>query len=722
MTRLEAIASAAVRATNAGGAAIVICEYDKIVESCVVPPERGSFEAADALHRRALSDSFVLTTKHAADARLAASVEASGVTSFASANFNVGDASGYLCVFDGDVRALSGAQEYILQVFAVSARDQVDIAFLRSQSHEATERLRLLESVVVNASDAVLITEAEPIELPGPRILYANPAFTRTTGYELAEILGKTPRILQGAETSAAARQKLRDALASWSPVEVELINYRKDGSSFCVELSIVPVADERGWWTHWVSVQRDVTERKAFEEAAVRARIAEAERSALVRRAFHDDLTGLPNRAYFMDRLHSVLSESPERSSERIAVLYMDLDRFKVVNDSLGHGFGDQLLVEISRRLQKIVRAPDVIARMGGDEFTFIIEDTRDRRSSTALARRLLHELSQPVLLGGREIVPGASIGICSIDPREANAESALRNADIAMYHAKELGGARFAVFNADMHERAISTMQTEVEVRSALLLDEFELFYQPLVTLKDGRIYGLEALVRWHHPMRGLVSPIEFISIAEDTGLIIPLGSWILNDACRQLLAWEAGGLTGLSINVNLSGKQLFDKTFRIELERVREKLGTLVGQVQLEITESVLLGRASLADELFQWVRSLGFRIAFDDFGTGFSSLSYLQRFKIDTLKIDGSFISKMSDQPANVEIVRTIVRLGNALGLSVVAEGVEDEAQRRLLLECEAAYGQGYLFGKPMPADQVPAAIAAANSSAKALTST
>ena len=709
--RLIEIATAARRAAGTENAAIFILEDGTYEMTCCVGDGRIPFCPTPALHGLAADKAMFFASKVDRDPIISEVVDQSGIAFFASASFVAESASGHICVYDDDVRGLSGAQEYILQALASSVADKVDLAFLRSHVTRSTERLRLLESVVVNANDAVLITEAEPIDLPGPRIIFANAAFTRTTGFELTEILGQTPRILQGPGTSAAAREKIRAALASWKPVELELLNFKKDGTPFWVELSIVPVADDAGWWTHWVSVQRDVTERKQFEEIEVRARIAEAEKVAFVHRAFHDELTGLPNRAYFMDCLRAAMNRPRQRRNDRVAVLFMDLDRFKIVNDSLGHDFGDQLLIEIGRRLQKCVRAPGVLARMGGDEFTFLIHDDKGLRASIALAKRVLRVLSNPIRLNGHDIVASASLGICCMDGDDETAESVLRNADIAMYHAKGLGGTRYSVFNGCMHEQAISTMQTELELRSAIAHDELELYYQPLVALRDGRIYGFEALIRWNHAVRGLVSPIDFISIAEETGLIVPMGARILDAACRQLLAWEDQGLVGLNINVNVSGRQLFDKTFRDELKKAGTLLGRHVGQVEIEITESVLLGRTSIADELLQWIRSLGFRVAFDDFGTGFSSLSYLQHFTIDTLKIDGSFIAKLN-QPANVEIVRMIVALGAALGIQVVAEGIEESYQREILLQCNAEFGQGYLFGKPVAVDQVPSLLGAA----------
>jgi diguanylate cyclase (GGDEF)-like protein/PAS domain S-box-containing protein len=715
IARLEPLSNAAARATNAAAAAVVIVANGHLTVACRVGAVAYPLDRADALHARADGAVMFVAGSNAAGTAVGEALSARGLSFFASAGFTTNETSGYLCVFDSEIRCLSAAQEYVLRTFAASVADQLDMSLLRSHARGIGERLRLLESVVVNANDSVLITEAEPINLPGPRIIYANAAFTRATGFSLEDVIGKTPRILQGSETSPAARERLRNALATWTPVEVELVNYKKDGTPFWVELSIVPVADENGWWTHWVSVQRDVTNRKVMEEAAIRERIAEAERAALVRRAFHDDLTGMRNRAYFMDRLRSAMTDQDPAKTGRIAVLFLDLDRFKIVNDSLGHDVGDQLLIEIGRRLQRCVRSPDMLARIGGDEFTFLIQDTRDMHGSIALAERLLAELSKPIRLAGRDIVPGASIGICSVYPWDSTPENVLRNADIAMYHAKSLGGQRSAVFDPAMHDRAISTMQTEIELRSALAQNEFELHYQPLVTLGDGRIYGFESLVRWRHPVRGLIPPAQFISIAEDTGLIVPLGAWILGEACRQLREWEESGITGLTMNVNVSGRQLFDKTFRDELTHACATLGEDVFQLQLEITESVLLGRASVADELLQWVRSLGVRVAFDDFGTGFSSLSYLRRFKIDTLKIDASFIWSMAEEPANLEIVRMIVALGRSLGMAVVAEGVELPSQRDALLACAAERGQGYLFSKPVPAAQVPALLQTANGS-------
>ena len=633
-----------------------------------------------------------------------------------------GEPVGFLLLCDTNPHVLSGAQEYVFRTLATEIGDQLQHETLR-QSHEealerqssATERLRLLESVVVNANDAVLITEAEPIDLPGPRILYVNAAFTRTTGYTLEEVIGKTPRILHGPDTNMEPLKRLKKALRRWKPVEVELLNYRKDGTTFWVELSIVPVADETGWFTHWVSVQRDISERKRNEENAMRLRLAQARNEALAREvearmrseaelahtAFHDHLTGLRNRAYFLDRLRTAFDLSATRPGYQCGVLFLDLDDFKGVNDRFGHSVGDLLLQEVAARLAGCVRPQDTVARIGGDEFTLLLDSVSGMNEVIAVADRVLEILSAPARLAGNEITPRASIGLsleAGTDP-----EHLLRAADTAMYRAKEDGGSGYALFNDEMHRNAMADLKIRTELREAIHLNQFELHYQPLVDTAAQRVCGVEALVRWRHPERGLVPPLEFISIAEQTGMIVPLGSWVLRQACAHLRSWKTSYAVSadFKVSVNVSTRQLEEPGFYDDLRAVLDESGIPPEQLQLEITESVFLRNPDRMGSLFREIRACGVHIACDDFGTGYSSLSYLQLYPIDTIKIDQSFVRRLHTGHADADIIRMIIGLARALHMDVSAEGVEETRQRTLLSDLGCSVVQGYLYSRPVP---------------------
>ncbi|MBD1898407.1 EAL domain-containing protein [Trichocoleus sp. DQ-A3] len=906
------------------------------------------------------------------------------------------------------------------------------------------ERLRLLESIVINANDAIVITEAEPLEEPlGPRIVYVNQTFTQMTGYQPEEVIGKTPRLLQGPKTERSQLDKIRQALSRWEPVRVELINYRKDGSDFWVELNILPLADSTGWFTHLLAVQRDITERKAAEyelksharASAVVAQLGQGalsgtnldvlmqeavklvaqtlevpfcqvlelmpggnalflragvgwqeglvgsaiigahdrsqagytlltgkpvivedlrietrfsgtpllhnhraiagmsviihsqgnpfgvlsvhtpnyrrftedevhflqavanvlatanerqlaeealreseERYALAVRgsneglwdwnlkaetfyfsprwksmlgcqedeigdspeewfnrvhpedlervksaiaahleglthhfekeyrmlhkdktyrwmlcrgmairdandkayrmagsqtditdrkvaeehliydAFHDPLTGLPNRALFMERLSQAIARTRRQPEYLFAVLFLDLDRFKVVNDSLGHVIGDQLLIALAKRLQSSVASclqasvcgSNTVARLGGDEFVILLEEIQDIDVVEAIAKSIQKDLRHPFNLDRHEVVVTASIGITlsAIEQRGSSGTyktcpypgDILRDADIALYQAKALGKARYEVFTTAMHTHAVARLQLENDLRQALARTEvkdrlqtktvnssgysslsresasfshsFLLHYQPIVCFMTGRITGFEALVRLSHPFRGLISPVDFIPIAEETGLIIPLGAWVLREACRQMRLWqqEFPDLAPLTISVNLSGRQFSKPNLVEQIQQILQETELPAPSLKLEITESVVMENAAAATASLEQLSNSGIQLSIDDFGTGYSSLSYLHRFPLNTLKIDRSFVSRM-DAGENSEIVKTIVTLAHHLGLDVIAEGVETAAQMEQLrsLRCEA--GQGFFFSKPLDSESARALIAA-----------
>jgi diguanylate cyclase (GGDEF)-like protein/PAS domain S-box-containing protein len=658
-------------------------------------------------------------------------LEGRDLSCFAAANSFVtaGGDTGLLVVV-GDIAhpRLSAAQGYVLEAQAAHCRTLLELEDVRRRAEvdgDRSERLRLLESVAVHARDSIVITEAEPLDLPGPRILFCNAAFTRATGYSVEEALGKTPRMLQGPETSPAARAKLREAFSTWSPVEVELINYRKDGTPFWVELSIVPVANEAGWFTHWVSVQRDITERKAAEELAMRMRVTQIENEVLATEiqerkrveaellytAFHDSLTRLRNRAFFMERLTDAIERQQTGTGHGCAVLFLDLDRFKVVNDSLGHLAGDTLLKEIARRLKGCMRPQDTLARIGGDEFAVLIEDAAELEAASAIAERIIEAMRAPVRLGRQEVFPGCSIGIVQSSVRCDGPEALLRDADIAMYEAKRAGHGSYAIFNEAMHADAVLKLELQTDLRLALERGEFEVFYQPIIDLGSRQVSGFEALVRWRHPERGLISPAEFIDSAEELGLIRQIDRWVREEACRQLKAWQdQTGRSDLSVSINASATEFADPTFVQDLAELLVRLDLNPSTVQLEITEGIFLDPTASVIDTVEQVRRLGVRIALDDFGTGYSSLSYINRYPIDTIKIDRSFVSGMVANERTFAVVDLVVSLGRKLGVAIVAEGVETAEQAEALAGIGCGFGQGYHFARPEQARVAGALLA------------
>ncbi|HEX4947661.1 MAG TPA: EAL domain-containing protein [Blastocatellia bacterium] len=425
-----------------------------------------------------------------------------------------------------------------------------------------------------------------------------------------------------------------------------------------------------------------------------------------LLHNAFHDVLTGLPNRALFMDRLKRSLNRAKYRPDYLFAALFLDLDRFKVINDSLGHQVGDELLIGIARRLEKGMRPGDMIARLGGDEFAVIIDNLKSTEDAIQAAERLHQEMSIPYLLNGREVYASASIGVALSQSHHETAQDFLRAADTAMYHAKSRGRGCVELFDTEMHARALGQLQIETDLRRALQRDEFRIFYQPIVSTETRQVRGFEALVRWEHPEQGLLSPVRFMQVAEDTGLVIPIDQWVLHESCLQLRKWQEEFPMNplLSISVNLSGKQFAHPDLCDKVRRLLDETGVIPLSVKLEITESSLVENPDAAAQILRQLKELGVRISLDDFGTGYSSLSYLHRFPIDVLKIDRSFVNRMSVSK-NSEIVRTIITLAINLGMEVIAEGVETEEQVSHLASMRCDYVQGYLFSQPMRADAV-----------------
>ena len=528
-------------------------------------------------------------------------------------------------------------------------------------------------------------------------------------------MLGRNCRFLQGPDTDREVVAAIRHALQQGRGCTVVFKNYRKDRTPFWNELTMTPVHDDEGALTHFIGVQHDVTARKEAEaaleeanqtlEAQVRARTADLEsaNARLQHDAFHDALTDLANRALFHDRLAHALEREKRDPTNPFAVLYLDFDRFKVVNDSLGHGVGDQLLVAIAERLLETVRPGDTVARLGGDEFTILLEDLTDASEATLVAERIQKSFSRPLELVEHKVHISASVGVVSSRVGYNEAEEVLRDADIAMYRAKALGKARYVVFETAMRERALGLMALEADLRRAVEAGAFEVHYQPIVSAPTGRPVGFEALVRWPHPVHGLVSPAEFIPLAEETGLIIDLDRLVLREACAQVASWQKRFPEhALSLSVNLSGQQFLRADLVAYVEKVLADTGLSAQSLRLELTETVMINASAAVQDTIARLKRLGVGLHIDDFGTGYSSLSYLQHLPTDTLKIDRSFIDRLLLGREGEELVRTIISMAHNLGMSVVAEGVETRAQLDLLILLGCEYVQGYFLSRPLAA--------------------
>ncbi len=466
-----------------------------------------------------------------------------------------------------------------------------------------------------------------------------------------------------------------------------------KDGRYLWMISRGIAVRGADGVICRLVGSQSDIGHRKQAEER-------------LLHDALHDSLTGLPNRALFVDRVSSCFSRLQRHKDFLFAVLFLDLDRFKMVNDGLGHVIGDKLLVEIARLLQSCVRPEDTVARIGGDEFTLLLSDIDDLSSATRVAHRILNALTVPLKVDAQEIYITASIGIALSAVAYTRPEELIRDADTAMYRAKASGKARHQVFDTSMHERAVAMLQIENDLRRAVERGEFMVYYQAIRSIPGANIVGFEALLRWQHPQRGIVSPLEFIPVAEETGLIIPIGWWVLHESCRQMRAWqqELPLPEPLHVSVNLSSTQFSQPDLLSQVVGVLRETGLEPTSLRLEITESVVIDNPEFAHETIRQLRALGIKVCIDDFGTGYSSLSYLLRYPIDTLKIDRSFVSGLGSGIGNAAIVQTIVSLAHNLGMDVVAEGVETEEQLLHLAGINCEHAQGYLFSRPVSGEQ------------------
>jgi PAS domain S-box-containing protein len=590
---------------------------------------------------------------------------------------------------------------------------------LHRMRRQLAERDQLFQLISENAADMIALVDGSG------RRLYNSPAYQKVLGYSPVELKATSSveqihpddraRVLLAAEKARAGGQGER--------VEYRILH--KDGSWRTLESTANAIRDARGKTDKLVIVNRDITERKRAEEM-------------LVHNAFHDGLTNLPNRALLLDRLQHALILSKRHANYKFAVLLIDIDEFKIINDSLGHTAGDELLIQVGKRLTESVRRADTVsrprtggvfdrpaqddtlARLGGDEFTILLDDVRDPIEAVRVAERVQTELAAPFVINGQQVVISASIGITSSVGPHVQAEDLLRDADIAMYRAKRAGKARCEVFDTAMHGSAVKRLRLETDLRKALDQGEFRVFYQPIVNLQTGKITGFEALTRWERP-EGMLSPLEFIPVAEETGLIIAMNRQLLREACQNLLAWQSQFPSGprLTMSVNITPKEFAQPDLAGEMGKILKETGFDPGCLQVEIVETIAMGDEEKSGQVLAQLKALGVRLSIDDFGTGYSSLSRLRRIPVDTLKIDRAFIMNMDSDPENLEIVRTIILLAHNLGLKVVAEGTETQEHITLLKQLNCEMAQGYFYSRP--ADyQTMLQLLAKNQNAKAAT--
>jgi diguanylate cyclase (GGDEF)-like protein/PAS domain S-box-containing protein len=554
-----------------------------------------------------------------------------------------------------------------------------------SERKMAEEAMQLADLVYQNSSEAMAVTDADG------NILSVNPAFTRITGYSPEEIIGKNPRLLSSGRQSSDFYQTLWQALNTDGYWQGEICNRRKNGEYYTEWLTINSIFNEDGSVHRRVALFTDITQKKALEQQ-------------IWKQANFDELTELPNRPMFYDRLeHEMLMAL--RNHQSIALILLDLDRFKEINDTLGHHYGDQLLKETAQRLKKCIRESDTVARLGGDEFTIILSELDDHRHAERVAQSILQSLAASFQLYEASVFISASIGIAFFPQDAAEIDQLLANADQAMYAAKSQGRNRYCYFAPAMQESMQQRRRLIEDLRHAVLNHQFTLYYQPIVSLKTGALVKAEALLRWIHPERGLTNPNEFIPLAEETGLIIEIGDWVFREAVAQLVRWQSRYGSNFQIGVNQSPVQFCEESHcREDWPAYLHRQGLTGHSLVVEITESLLMEDHDVALDILREFKKTGVQIAIDDFGTGYSSLAYLKKFDIDYLKIDQSFTKHLIPGSDNFALCEAIVSMAHKLGVSVIAEGVETVEQRDLLTQIGCDYGQGYLFSKPLPPDE------------------
>jgi diguanylate cyclase (GGDEF)-like protein/PAS domain S-box-containing protein len=563
-----------------------------------------------------------------------------------------------------------------------------------SLQHETEAQMQLLASAVQYSGEAILISDVNNI------IITVNPAFSRLTGYSAEEAIGRNPRFLSAGRTTPEEYARMWKGILERGFWQGEIWDRRKDGGTYPKWISISLIRDDEGKTLYYIAHFTDISSERATEER-------------LHHIAHHDILTGLLNRLSLKGRMDQALATA-RRDGSRVAVMFIDLDRFKVINDTLGHHVGDELLIEVAKRLRESVRDSDVVARLGGDEFVIMLSGI-DHTSSVALvAEKLVVSVGVSCQIGGYDLYTSPSIGIAIFPTDGSDGETLMKNADAAMYHAKTAGRNNFQFFDAKMNDAALDRLKTEHALRQALAHEEFRLHFQPIIDVASGRVAAVEALVRWQHPEKGLLAPASFIGIAEETGLIQPLGEWVLWAASRQLAEFYAAGIADVKMGINISAIQMRNGNLPLLARGVIEAYGLKATDLIFEITESVAMEQPEETVRILDILHSMGVIVAIDDFGTGYSSLGYLRMFPLKHLKLDRSFVEEIGDDTDGSVICDATIGLAHNLGLKVVAEGVETVAQLDYLRGRGCDLVQGYLYSRPIPADEAIAFIRLRNS--------
>ena len=585
-----------------------------------------------------------------------------------------------------------GAKDYLLEDHL--ERDSFVRAIRNMAERKTAEEMLFTEKeraqvTLDSIGDAVLSTDLQA------KVTYLNVVAEKITGWTREEAAGKDIEevfVIVDGSTREPCANPLRTAINKNRTVQLtpNCILIRRDGAEFAIEDSAAPIHDKRGLATGAVIVFHDVSVARALG----------AEMSHL---AQHDILTNLPNRTLLQDRLTQAIATA-SRNNSRIAVLFLDLDGFKHINDSLSHAIGDRLLQLVAKRLLAAVRTSDTVCRLGGDEFVILLSEVAHAADAGVKARKILSALSAPFEMDQNTLRITGSIGVTTYPEDSQSAELLIRNADLAMYQAKEKGRSNYQFFEKGMNVRAVERQSIEGDLRFALERDEFVMHYQPKIDLKVGEITGVEALIRWQHPKKGLIGPLQFISIAEDSGLILPIGKWVLRESCRQAKAWQDAGLPLIDMAVNVSSVEFRNDDFLEGINTILKETGLKPGYLELELTESVLMQHAEFSVPVLQKLKAMGVRLAIDDFGTGYSSLSYLRQFPIDTLKVDQSFIHEINADTDEATIISAVINMGCRLKHRVIAEGVETAEQLAFLRAHGCDEGQGYYFGRPLPAEE------------------